>query len=164
MTFSLSVSISFSPPTWPSQSSGLFWSPRSAVLDYQQHQPHPSIPQPDKFWNADHEKLYRRTLILLLFLSLAAVISVEVIMSYYYQGKTKHKLTPCLSVSFFRRNSLPPGVLSDWKQTTRKLLSCSAACSPHFSREGKTHISSKMLMTAFKKPLHWSYILMTVFI
>ena len=47
--------------------------------------------QPDKFWNADHEGLYRRTLLLLIFLSVATVATVELIMSTWYRGMT----SPC---------------------------------------------------------------------
>ena len=64
------------------------------------------LSQPDKFWNADHEKLYRRILILLVFLSSAAVISVEVIMSSYYQGENKTLKLPPVNLLVQEKPSL----------------------------------------------------------
>ena len=48
--------------------------------------------QPDQFWNADHEKLYKRILVLLLFLTIATIISVEIYFLVQEQGKQHYKI------------------------------------------------------------------------
>ena len=47
-----------------------------------------TFPQPDRFWNADHERVYKMLVGIMLFLSATAILAVELYHSLYYEGKS----------------------------------------------------------------------------
>ena len=50
-----------------------------------------TFPQPDRFWNADHERVYKIIVVVMFFLSAAAILAVELYHSLYYEGKSLSK-------------------------------------------------------------------------
>ena len=93
-----------------------------------------SFLQPDRFWNADHERVYKMLVVVMLFLSAAAILAVELYHSLYYKGKYKYfplKATSyiqwCLQATSSRRLSIT------WLETGKntlyvKLISCCSGC------------------------------------
>ena len=70
--------------TAASQYSGFSWSSRCWRI----HFSFITSLQPDRFWNADHERVYKMLFVVMFLLSAAAILAVELYHSLYYEGKS----------------------------------------------------------------------------
>ena len=84
MTASTWASTCSSQLTAASQYSGFSWSSRCWRIHFSLY----TLFQPDRFWNADHERVYKMLFVVMFLLSAAAILAVELYHSLYYEGKS----------------------------------------------------------------------------
>ena len=118
MTVSTWASTCSSQLTAASQYSGFSWSSRHLSnqncwkIYFSFYNP----PQPDRFWNADHERVYKMLFVVMFLLSAAAILAVELYHSLYYEGKSLSLKNKVKCIFICRSCSVANWVLPDWKQ------------------------------------------------
>ena len=63
--------------------------------------------QPAKFWNADHERVYKMLLVVMLIFSVAAIALVEIYLEVYYEGSMIIQIKQgCSLLNRWQRNDI----------------------------------------------------------
>ena len=112
MTVSTWASTCSSQLTAASQYSGFSWSSRCWRIHFSLY----TLFQPDRFWNADHERVYKMLFVVMFLLSAAAILAVELYHSLYYEGKSLSLKNQVKCIFICRSCSVANWVLPDWKQ------------------------------------------------